>query len=281
MIRFENVTKEFPNGTIAIDDVSFVIDPSEFVFLVGPSGAGKTTILRLLMRELHPTSGMINVDGSDLAAIKKRELPLLRRQIGAVFQDYKLISDRTVYENVALVSDIIKRTQREIDEHVNEILSLVGLEEKRDLFPSQLSGGELQRTTIARALATQPSIIFADEPTGNLDQATAWEIINLLLMINKKDTTVIVSTHNQDIVESVDKRVIELVKGRVVRDTKKPPEQKAPTRESAKSEQPSGETPQKEAETRLEKEPQKVENETVPEETKVKSQKQKRKKKKE
>jgi len=162
MIRFENVTKEFPNGTIAIDDVSFVIDPSEFVFLVGPSGAGKTTILRLLMRELHPTSGMINVDGSDLAAIKKRELPLLRRQIGAVFQDYKLIPDRTVAENVALVSDIIKRTQREIDEHVNEILSLVGLEEKRDLFPSQLSGGELQRTTIARALATQPSIIFAE-----------------------------------------------------------------------------------------------------------------------
>ena len=216
MIRFENVTKEFPNGTIAIDDVSFVIDPSEFVFLVGPSGAGKTTILRLLMRELHPTSGMINVDGSDLAAIKKRELPLLRRQIGAVFQDNKLISDRTVYENVALVSDIIKRTQREIDEHVNEILSLVGLEEKRDLFPSQLSGGERQRVAIARALINDPKIIVADEPTGNLDSVNGKKIMDIFKSLNKQGRTVIVVTHDIHIAKYAN-RIIRIKDGKIVK----------------------------------------------------------------
>ncbi|MCH7951887.1 cell division ATP-binding protein FtsE [Patescibacteria group bacterium] len=233
MIVFENVTKEFPNGTVALLEVSFHIEPGEFVFIIGPSGAGKTTLLRLLLRELKPTSGTVQVDKRDLSEIKKRELPILRRQIGAVFQDYKLIDDRTVAENVALVSEIIKQNEEEIDEHVKEILSQVGLEDKADLFPSQLSGGELQRTTIARALAAHPKIIFADEPTGNLDAATSWEIINLLLMINKADTTVIVATHNQDIMQSLDKRVIELEKGRVVRDTKKP-RQKKPKAETEK-----------------------------------------------
>lgn len=233
MIVFENVTKEFPNGTVALLEVSFHIEPGEFVFIIGPSGAGKTTLLRLLLRELKPTSGTVQVDKRDLSEIKKRELPILRRQIGAVFQDYKLIDDRTVAENVALVSEIIKQNEEEIDEHVKEILSQVGLEDKADLFPSQLSGGELQRTTIARALAAHPKIIFADEPTGNLDAATSWEIINLLLTINKADTTVIVATHNQDIMQSLDKRVIELEKGRVVRDTKKQ-RQKKPKAETEK-----------------------------------------------
>lgn len=222
MIRFESVTKEFPNGTIALENVSFVIDPGEFVFFVGPSGAGKTTILRLLLRELLPSSGSIMVDEHDLVNLRKRDLPLLRRQIGAVFQDYKLIEDRTVAENVALVADILKKTHAQIAGQVSETLSLVGLEEKADLFPSQLSGGELQRTTIARALASQPKVLFADEPTGNLDEATAWEIINLLMTINKQDTTVIIATHNQEIVKSLDKRVVELERGRIVRDTKEP-----------------------------------------------------------
>lgn len=255
MIRFENVTKKFPNGTVALDNVSFVIDPGEFVFFVGPSGAGKTTILRLLLREFAASTGTIHLDGSELSEIRKKEIPAIRRQIGAVFQDYKLIGDRTVAENVALVSDIVKKNQQEIDAHVQEILSLVGLGPKAELFPSQLSGGELQRTSIARALATQPNILFADEPTGNLDQATAWEIMNLLLMINKKDTTVLVATHNQDIVDSVDKRIIELLEGRVVRDTKKP--KKKTEKETEQESKPETETEtekEKERETKKEKE---------------------------
>lgn len=232
MIRFENVTKQFPNGTIALENITFTIDPGEFVFVVGPSGAGKTTVLRLLLRELFPSSGKVLVDDQDLGRLRGRELPLLRRQIGAVFQDYKLIEDRTVSENVALVVDILKKTQDEINNQVREILSLVGLEEKADLFPSQLSGGELQRTTIARALAIQPKVVFADEPTGNLDEATAWEIINLLMTINKKDTTVIIATHNEEIVKSLGKRVIELEAGRVVRDTKVPKQKQKEKKET-------------------------------------------------
>lgn len=237
MIFFENVTKEFPNGTTALQEVSFHIDLGEFVFVVGPSGAGKTTILRLLLKELKPTSGKIQVNKKDLNELSKKQLPHLRRQIGAVFQDYKLLTDRTVFENVALVSEIVKQSKEEIEAHVGKILSLVGLEEKGDLFPSQLSGGELQRTAIARALATQPKIIFADEPTGNLDPATAWEIINLLLIINKEGTTVILATHNQDTVKSLDKRIIELEEGRVTRDTKKPKEKIKKKKEKEESEE--------------------------------------------
>lgn len=246
MILFDNVTKQFPNGTLALVDVSFHIEPAEFAFVVGPSGAGKTTILRLLLRELTPSSGSVHIQSQDLSQLKKSRLPHLRRQIGAVFQDYKLIEDRKLRENVALVSEMIKATQKEIDEHVNQILSLVGLEEKENLFPSQLSGGELQRTAIARALATQPKILFADEPTGNLDAATAWEIINLLLEINKKGTTVIIATHNEEIVKSLDKRIIELVEGRVVRDTKKPKPKKAKKEPAKQEEEESAQSQEKE-----------------------------------
>jgi len=220
MIVFENVTKAFPNETIALQDVSFQIDPAEFVFIVGPSGAGKTTMLRLLLRDLKPTAGTIHIEGEDIALLKKNQLPNLRRKIGAIFQDYKLLEDHTIRENVSLVSEITKKTNEEIKTQVEEILSLVGLKDKADLFPTQVSGGELQRTAIARALATTPKILFADEPTGNLDPAARWEITKLLQKINEAGTTVIVATHNEEIVRALKKRIIELEKGRVVRDTK-------------------------------------------------------------
>lgn len=222
MIRFENVTKEFLNRTTALHEVTFHIEPGEFVFIVGPSGAGKTTILRLMIKELFPTSGTIAIAEKELASIKKKDLHKLRRMIGAVFQDYKLLEDRTAEENVALISEMMKTTQEEVAEHVDEVLKLVGLDGKQELFPSQLSGGELQRTAIARALTTKPHIIFADEPTGNLDQATSWEIMNLLLKINKEGTTILIATHNQEITKTLDKRIIELDNGRIVKDTKKP-----------------------------------------------------------
>lgn len=222
MILFENVTKEFPNGTVALHEVSFHVEPGEFVFIVGPSGAGKTTVLRLMLRELEPTQGEIQIEGQDLLSLKKKKLPELRRQIGAVFQDYKLIEDQTVEENVSLISEMIKPSKEEVEEHVNQILNQVSLSEKGQLFPSQLSGGELQRTAIARALATQPKILFADEPTGNLDPATAWEVMNVLVEVNKAGTTVVVATHNQEFVNALNKRTVELKEGRIVKDTKKP-----------------------------------------------------------
>lgn len=226
MIFFENVTKEFPNGTVALTEVTFRFEPGEFGFLVGPSGAGKTTILRLLLKDLSPTSGKISVQGQDISELKNKYLPEHRRQIGSAFQDFKLIEDRTVLENVSIISEMVHSSKEESEQEVEKILELVGLKDKKDLFPSQLSGGELQRTAIARALATKPKILFADEPTGNLDQATAWEIINLLLDINKSGTTVLVATHNLEIIKSLDKRIIELNQGRVVKDTKKPKEEK-------------------------------------------------------
>lgn len=235
MIIFDNVTKEFPNGTTALQEVSFHIEPGEFLFITGASGAGKTTILRLILGELKPTAGKILVKGEEISLLKKKALPELRRQIGSVFQDYKLIDDRTISENVSLISEMIKQKKEEIDQHVEEILDLVGLKDKADLFPSQLSGGELQRTAIARALATQPQIIYADEPTGNLDEATTWEIINLLTKLNEDGTTVVIATHNQKIIDSLKKRIIELKDGRVVRDTKKPKKAvKKKTQEKAK-----------------------------------------------
>lgn len=247
MIALENVTKKFPNETIALQDVSFHIDPGEFVFIVGASGAGKTTILRLLLHELKPSSGTIHIEGEDIGTLKKNELPALRRKIGAVFQDYKLLDDHTARENVALVSEMIKASNQEVGAHVEEILSLVGLKDKEDLFPSQLSGGELQRTAIARALTTDPKIIFADEPTGNLDPASSWEIIKLLLKINEGGTTVIVATHNEEMVKALKKRIIELEKGRVIGDTKqakakkeeKVREKKSEEKEKQEEKQPS------------------------------------------
>lgn len=221
MIEFRQVTKQFGNGTVALEKVDFKIAPGEFVFFVGPSGAGKTTVLKLLMRQILPNSGSILLEKKDIATLAPKKIPWLRRQIGAIWQDFKLLLDRTVTENVSLPLEILAKPTAEIQKEVAEILKIVGLEKQADLFPQQLSGGEIQRTVIGRALAGQPSVLFADEPTGNLDPGTAWQIVKLLKQINEKGKTVIMATHNFDVVDSLQERVIRLDKGKVVSDKKK------------------------------------------------------------
>lgn len=221
MIFFDRVTKEFLNGVKAIDDLTLEISPGEFVFITGHSGAGKTTLLRLLLREFLPTSGTIYLDKTDIGQLSGPQIPELRRQIGSVFQDFKLLSDRTVAENIGLSLEIIGAKPAAIGERIDHLLELVGLGNKGELFPSQLSGGELQRTVIARALAAEPKVLFADEPTGNLDHDTATSIVSLLEDIHKLGTTVIMATHNQDIVRAGNKRTVQLEKGKLVKDTGK------------------------------------------------------------
>jgi len=221
VLRFDNITHQFGNGKVALKNVSFEIRPSEFLFLVGPSGAGKTTILRLLIKELDPTEGKIFLKDEEITTIKKSKIPELRRRVGAAFQDFKLLNDRTIFENISLSLNILGQKEKQIKEAVERILNLVGLEEEKDLFPAQLSGGEIQRAVIARALISGPEILFADEPTGNLDPETAWQIVSLLKEINKNNTTVMVATHNSNIVNSLKDRVIHLEKGQLVGDTKK------------------------------------------------------------
>lgn len=215
MIIFNRVTKKFRDGTIILDDVSFSIDKGEFVFLIGSSGAGKTTVSRLLLREINPNKGRIFIDNEEISKIKKNKIPQLRKKIGTAFQDFKLFWDRTIFENISLPLEIANKKEGEKKEKVSKILSLVGLEGKESFFPLQLSGGELQRVVIARALVGGPKILFADEPTGNLDQETGWGVIDLLRRINEKGTTVIVATHNVGIVDSFGKRVIHLEKGKI------------------------------------------------------------------
>ncbi len=206
---------------MALEGASFEIKPGEFVFITGPSGAGKTTIVRLILREYLPTSGIIKIGEDDLVKMKKKDLPKLRQKIGVVFQDFKLLTDRTVWENVALALRVLGKDEKEIEKEITKILGLVGLEERADLFPSQLAGGELQRAGLARAVVGQPEIIIADEPTGNLDLATAWQIIKLLQKVNKAGKTVIMATHNFEIVNAMKERVIELDKGKIISDKKK------------------------------------------------------------
>lgn len=220
MIKFNNVTKRF-GSIMALDKVSFEIKPGEFVFITGPSGAGKTTIVRLVLREYLPTSGKIKVDNYDLIEMEKKDLPKLRRKIGVVFQDFKLLTDRTVWENVALALRVLDKDEEEIVKEIPKILKLVGLEDRAELFPAQLAGGELQRAGLARAVIAQPEIVIADEPTGNLDLATAWQIIKLLQKVNKMGKTVVMATHNFEIVNSMKERVIEFDKGKLVSDKKK------------------------------------------------------------
>ena len=219
MIRFENVTKLYPKQEKpALDKVSFDIEKGEFVFLVGLSGSGKSTFLRLCLREEMPTSGTIIVAGKDLGSLSAHKVPELRRQVGTVFQDFRLLPNKTVFENVAFTLHVLGFTQKEINREVPEVLELVGLEEKADRKPSELSGGEQQRVAIARAYVSRPMILIADEPTGNLDPATSVGIMKLLDRINREGTTVVMATHDSGIVDQMRKRVIELDGGQVVRD---------------------------------------------------------------
>lgn len=219
MIQFHNVSKVYDTGTHALRDVTVKIDKGEFVFLVGPSGAGKTTFLRLLFREELPTRGQILIAGRSLGRLQRREVPLLRRKIGVVFQDFRLIEQRTVFENVAFAMEVLERPRREIEQKVPLVLRQVGLQSKMRAFPRQLSGGEQQRVAIARAIINTPPILVADEPTGNLDLDTSWEIVDLLVDINKRGTTVIMATHNREIVNKLRRRVVMLGEGRIVQDT--------------------------------------------------------------
>lgn len=218
MIRFEEVSKIYPEDFVALRDVSFVIEPGEFVSLVGPSGAGKSTILKLLYAEEMPTSGHVFFGDRSTDAINRRLLPYYRRNFGTVFQDFKLFKSRTVFENVAFALEVDGRTAAEIDEEVPKMLSVMGLEGKESLFPHQLSGGEQQRVSLARAMIIDPKVLVADEPTGNLDPDSTMGILELLVKINQFGTTVILATHSRDIVDAVRRRVIALDRGHIVRD---------------------------------------------------------------
>lgn len=221
MIVFEGVTKIFGNGTVALDDVSFTVDEGELVVLQGKSGAGKTTIIRLVLKELLPTEGAIYVDRDNLGKIGKHNIPLLRRKVGVAFQDFKVLSDRTVGENISVALDILDLPEDLVESRTQELLELTGLSGKYDLFPSQLSGGELQRVAIARALAPQPKILFADEPTGNLDKETGLKIVELLKDIHSQGTTVVIATHDPEIITKLHTRVLALDRGKLTGDTKK------------------------------------------------------------
>ncbi len=222
MIEFKNVTKIYEdNNVVALDDVSFKVDKGEFVFLVGPSGAGKSTLTELIIREEIATSGEIIVNGMKLSTLPNKKIPYLRRSIGMVFQDFRLLPDRTVYENVAFAMQVVGASSRSIKRNVPGVLSLVGLSGKADVIPDQLSGGEQQRVSLARAMINRPPIIIADEPTGNLDPDNAQEIMNLLDDINKRGTTVIIATHAKNFVDSMQRRVLAVENGKLVRDEEK------------------------------------------------------------
>jgi len=220
MVRFQNISKIYPPDTIALSNISFEVQPEEFVSIVGKSGAGKTTLLKLLLAEEKPDQGRIFFDNQDVQKIESREIPELRRKIGAVFQDYKLLPSKTVYENVAYAMEVVGASDSEIKRDVAEVLDIVGLTSKFSNFPAQLSGGEKQRVAIARALIHRPEVILADEPTGNLDPYHTLDIIRLLLKINEMGTTVILATHNKDVINSLGKRVITLQEGKIIRDEK-------------------------------------------------------------
>lgn len=220
MVEFKNVSKLYDNRIYAVDDVNFKVEPGEFVFLIGPSGSGKTTIIKMLIRDEVPSNGKIIFDDKDITKISRDSVYKLRREIGVIFQDYKLVQEKTAFENVAFAMEAAGKKDSEIKETVPYVLDIVGLSSRMKAFPRQLSGGEQQRVTIARAIANNPKILIADEPTGNLDPASAWDIVQILSKINNWGTTVIMSTHGTDIVNALNKRVIQMQNGKIVRDDK-------------------------------------------------------------
>lgn len=218
MISLENVSKEYSDGISAVRNVSLKINDGEFVFVVGSSGSGKSTLIKLLLKELEPTEGTIIVNDVEVNQLKHRQIPKFRREIGVVFQDFRLLKDRNIYENVAFAQRIIEKPVKTIRKKVPELLAMVGLAEKYRSYPKELSGGEQQRVAVARALINEPKLLLADEPTGNLDSENSWEIMRLLEAVNRKGTTVLVVTHNREIVKKMNKRVITMKKGVVVSD---------------------------------------------------------------
>jgi cell division transport system ATP-binding protein len=220
MIEFKKISKLY-NDCAAVKDISFKIKPKEFVSIVGRSGAGKTTLLKLLLKEEEPTKGKIFVDSKDINELKEKEIPIYRRKIGSIFQDFKLLPNKTAYENIAFAMEAAGKSEEEIADDVPQILNLVELVDKADNFPAQLSGGEKQRVAIGRALVHKPDILMADEPTGNLDPLHTWDIIRLLCRINELGTTVILATHDREIINALNRRVISLDRGKLIRDEEK------------------------------------------------------------
>ncbi|MBO5244780.1 MAG: cell division ATP-binding protein FtsE [Selenomonadales bacterium] len=221
MITLSNVSKTYSTGAVAMDDLSVSIEKGEFVFIVGPSGAGKSTFIKMLLLEETPDKGDLIVNGRNLRELPKKKIPYLRRSMGVIFQDYRLLPDKTVYENVAFAMRVVEASRKEMKQNIERVLGLVGLTHKAKSFPSQLSGGEQQRVAIARAIVNNPVIVIADEPTGNLDPETSWEIMNIFDEINKSGTTIVMATHDKDVVNSMRRRVIALEKGKIVRDEAK------------------------------------------------------------
>lgn len=221
MIRFDNVSKKYIRDAFALENVNIKIQEGEFVFLVGASGAGKTTMLKLLIKEITPTNGSIFVSDLEINKLPDNKIPYLRRKIGFIFQDFKLLLDRTVEENIAVTLEILGKDKKNITDRINEVLEIINLKGKNKYFPKQLSSGEQQRVAIGRAVAGEAKILLADEPTGNLDPKTSWEILKIINGINKNGTTIIMATHNVDIVNNLKKRVIALSQGKIVRDAPK------------------------------------------------------------
>lgn len=218
MIHMNNVSKIYDNGSVALSDITIDIEKGEFVFVVGPSGAGKSTFTKLIFREELPTSGQLIVNGRNVGDLTPQEVPYFRRCLGIVFQDYRLLPNKTVYENVAFAMQVIEASRREMQKRVNHVLDLVGLRNKTRSFPAELSGGEQQRVAIARAIVNSPLVVIADEPTGNLDPDTSWEIMKIFEKINKDGTTIVMATHDKTVVDAMRKRVIAVEKSRIVRD---------------------------------------------------------------
>lgn len=221
VIEFRNVSKEYPGKVLAVDNVSFKIAPGEFISLVGPSGAGKSTLIRLLTCEEAPTKGQVLVAGRDISKLQPKELPFFRRKVGIIFQDFKLLPKKTVYENIAFALEVSDASSKDIEERVPKIIEIVGLTSRTNAFSEELSGGEKQRVSIARALVHKPKLLIADEPTGNLDPVATWEIIELLFKINKQGTIVLLATHDKEVVDALERRVITMRGGKVVSDQQK------------------------------------------------------------